>query len=189
LNRTIRAKIPAKPRILATTVGSYPVPDWLAALPPDGELDRFDMNHPDTNEMIEYVIRPMAGISSVVGRSGNYGGRTIPKGNWRKLAAFLNAMHCDHLVLELAHRSAAGLDALKHVGRKIARGPGVIDIKVNCIETPDPVAGRIAAAEKVVGTGCVRWVPSDGGCWMRKRSITDRKNEALVKGRDLYLGR
>ena len=26
-------KLPTKPRILTTTVGSYPVPDWLAALP------------------------------------------------------------------------------------------------------------------------------------------------------------
>ena len=26
-------KIPKFPRILTTTVGSYPIPDWLAALP------------------------------------------------------------------------------------------------------------------------------------------------------------
>src|SRR2546421_6864213 len=81
------------PRILTTTVGSYPVPDWLAALPSeqalldatrvvfnlqrqagidlptDGELYRFDVNHPDTNGMIEYFIRPMAGIRAQVGRS------------------------------------------------------------------------------------------------------------------------
>ena len=83
----------AKPRILTTTVGSYPVPDWLAALPSeqavidatrvvfdiqaqagidlptDGELYRFDVNHPDTNGMIEYFIRPMSGIDGQVGRS------------------------------------------------------------------------------------------------------------------------
>src|SRR5580692_10266770 len=82
----------SKPRILTTTVGSYPIPDWLAALPSeqavvdatrvvfaiqrqagidlptDGELYRFDVNHPDTNGMIEYFVRPMAGITSVVGR-------------------------------------------------------------------------------------------------------------------------
>ncbi|HRG54618.1 MAG TPA: hypothetical protein PLG56_01145, partial [Lacunisphaera sp.] len=86
-------RIPKSPRILTTTVGSYPVPDWLAALPSeqavidatrvifdlqrqagidlptDGELYRFDVNHPDTNGMIEYFIRPMAGITGVVGRS------------------------------------------------------------------------------------------------------------------------
>src|SRR5271154_3738749 len=79
--------------ILTTTVGSYPILDWLAALPSeqarldatrvvfdiqrqaridlptDGELYRFDVNHPDTNGMIEYFIRPMAGIRSQVGRS------------------------------------------------------------------------------------------------------------------------
>src|SRR3982750_3549506 len=81
------------PSILTTTVGSYPIPDWLAALPSeqarvdatrvvfdtqrqagidlptDGELYRFDVNHPDTNGMIEYFIRPMAGVRSAVGPS------------------------------------------------------------------------------------------------------------------------
>src|SRR5712672_42930 len=80
-----------EPSILTTTVGSYPIPEWLAALPSeqarldatrvvfdiqrqagidlptDGELYRFDTNHPDTNGMIEYFIRPLAGISSAVG--------------------------------------------------------------------------------------------------------------------------
>src|SRR5262245_25831141 len=86
------SKLPKSPRILTTTVGSYPIPDWLAALPSeqarldatrvvfgiqrqagidlptDGELYRFDVNHPDTNGMIEYFIRPMAGIRVPVGR-------------------------------------------------------------------------------------------------------------------------
>ncbi|MCP1336760.1 cobalamin-independent methionine synthase II family protein [Futiania mangrovi] len=76
----------AEPRIKTTVVGSYPVPDWLAALPSeqavidatrvvlntqekagidlvaDGELYRFDVNHPETNGMIEYFVRPMGGI-------------------------------------------------------------------------------------------------------------------------------
>ena len=47
----------------------------------------------------------------------------------------------------------------------------------------------IAAAEKKVGEGRIRWVHPDCGFWMLKRSIADRKVEALVKGRDLYLGR
>lgn len=79
-----------QPRILTTVVGSYPVPDWLAALPSeqavidatrvvihtqeqagidlvcDGELSRFDVNHPETNGMIEYFVRPMAGIRTAV---------------------------------------------------------------------------------------------------------------------------
>ncbi len=81
----------AKPRILTTTVGSYPVPDWLVALPSDqalldamrvvlatqeqagidlvcdGELYRFDVNHPETNGMIEYFVRPMAGVRRDIG--------------------------------------------------------------------------------------------------------------------------
>src|SRR6478736_5287129 len=80
------------PAIRTTVVGSYPIPDWLVALPSrqalvdatrvvfktqemagidvvaDGELYRFDINHPDTNGMIEYFIRPMSGIRSAVTR-------------------------------------------------------------------------------------------------------------------------
>src|SRR3954452_4510351 len=81
------------PSIRTTVVGSYPVPDWLVALPSqqalidatrvvfktqelagldvvaDGELYRFDVNHPDTNGMIEYFIRPMSGVRSAVTRA------------------------------------------------------------------------------------------------------------------------
>src|SRR5882757_3668381 len=82
-----------RPAILTTTVGSYPVPDWLAAspseqsridatrvvfdtqrqagidLPTDGELYRFDVNHPDTNGMIDYFVRPLEGIRTALGRA------------------------------------------------------------------------------------------------------------------------
>ena len=82
-----------EPEILTTVVGSYPVPDWLVALPSqqaladatsvvfqtqelagidvvaDGELYRFDVNHPETNGMIDYFIRPMAGIRSQITRA------------------------------------------------------------------------------------------------------------------------
>jgi 5-methyltetrahydropteroyltriglutamate--homocysteine methyltransferase len=336
--------LPSSPRILTTTVGSYPVPDWLAALPSeagvldatrvvfdiqrqagidlptDGELYRFDVNHPDTNGMIEYFIRPMQGVSGVVGRSvsdefhahapmsfrskpagvvigelgegglnllsdcaraasvangafkftvtspymlartlldrhygnfekltmalaevlasqmpglpatcvqideanipgnaedaplaarainrvldaidsgtekavhfcfGNYGGQTIQQGEWKALTEFLNSLHCDHLVLELAHRPASDLDALKEIDTRINLGIGVVDIKVNHIETPDEIAARIEAVEKKVGSGRVRFIHPDCGFWMLKRSIADRKIEALVQGRDLYLG-
>ena len=80
------ADLDRQPRIKTTVVGSYPIPDWLQALPSeqalvdatrvvlatqqdagldvvcDGELYRFDVNHPETNGMIEYFVRPMAGI-------------------------------------------------------------------------------------------------------------------------------
>jgi len=74
------------PRIKTTVVGSYPVPDWLASAPSeqalvdatrvvlhtqehagidvvcDGELYRFDADHPETNGMIEYFVRPLDGV-------------------------------------------------------------------------------------------------------------------------------
>ena len=80
------------PSIRTTVVGSYPVPDWLIAMSSqqalidatrvvfkiqelagidvvaDGELYRWDVNHPDTNGMIEYFIRPMDGIRSRITR-------------------------------------------------------------------------------------------------------------------------
>ena len=79
------------PRILTTVVGSYPVPDWLAAHPTeqalidatrvvlhtqeragidlvcDGELYRFDVDHPATNGMIDYFVRPLAGMRTALG--------------------------------------------------------------------------------------------------------------------------
>ncbi len=328
--------------ILTTTVGSYPIPDWLAALPSeqalidatrvvfdiqrqagidlptDGELYRFDMNHPDTNGMIEYFVGRMSGISTHIGRSqaeafrnkrelsfrakpagivigaigegslnllsdceraasianglfkftvtspymlartlldqyynnfekltlaiaeilshqvkalpcaciqideanipgnptdgplaakainkildaievekavhfcfGNYGGQTIQKGTWKNLIAFLNSLHVDHLVLELAHRPESDLDALAQIDPKIKLGIGVVDIKVNHIETPDEIAARIEKVAKKVGEDRIRYVHPDCGFWMLKRSIADRKIVALVKGRDMYLG-
>jgi len=120
---------------------------------------------------------------------GNYGGQAIQSGTWAKLIDFLNSLHVDHLVLELAHRPVDDLDALKNVNANIAIGLGVIDIKVNHVETEDQIAAAIELAEEKLGQGRVKWVHPDCGFWMLKRSIADRKIEALVKGRDKYLGR
>jgi len=331
------------PRILTTTVGSYPVPDWLAALPSeqalvdasrvvfdlqrqagidlptDGELYRFDVNHPDTNGMIDYFVRRLGGIRSDVGRLdaaafrakpemrfrskpagvvvnpvtegvlnlpedcarassvaggpfkftltspymlartlldahyhdfpkltlaiadalaaqageldcacvqvdeanipgkpadgplaaeainrvldavrgqkavhfcfGNYGGQTVQKGNWAALISFLNRLRVDHLVLELAHRPASDLEALRGVDSHIGIGVGVVDIKVNHVETPEEIARALERAEQSLGPGRVRYAHPDCGLWMLKRSVVDRKIAALVQGRDLYLGR
>ena len=83
----------AEKPILTTVVGSYPVPAWLAAMPSrgslrdailvvlktqelagldviaDGELSRFDVNHPETNGMIDYFVRPLAGIRARLSRA------------------------------------------------------------------------------------------------------------------------
>lgn len=335
----------SEPLIRTTTVGSYPVPNWLTAapseqalvdatrvifdtqrqagidLPTDGELYRFDINHPDTNGMIDYFTsrlggttdrisrtdslqyqqltqmafraKPAAVVTDVLGEGslnlfddcsraasvaggkfkftvtspymlartlldrhysdfeeltlavadvlaeqmaglpcqclqvdeanipgnpdhgplaatainrlldatdegtetavhfcfGNYGGQTIQSGNWQKLVSFLNELHCDHLVLELAHRPDDDLLALREVDERIGIGIGVVDIKVNHIETADEIARRIEEAESVLGAGRVRWVHPDCGFWMLNRSVADRKIAALAKGRDLYLGR
>jgi 5-methyltetrahydropteroyltriglutamate--homocysteine methyltransferase len=74
--------------IRTTVVGSYPVPMWLRVVSnreslrdailavlktqelagidvvSDGELYRWDVNHAETNGMIDYFVRPMSGIAS-----------------------------------------------------------------------------------------------------------------------------
>ena len=119
---------------------------------------------------------------------GNYGGQSIQSGGWKKLIHFLNQLHCDHLVLELAHRPDDDLEALKEVDDRIAIGLGVVDIKVNHIESADDIAQRIEKAEKKLGDDRVRWIHPDCGFWMLKRSIADRKISALAEGRNQYLG-
>jgi 5-methyltetrahydropteroyltriglutamate--homocysteine methyltransferase len=335
----------AQPAIRTTVVGSYPVPEWLIALPSqqalidatkvvfktqelagidvvaDGELYRWDVNHPDTNGMIEYFIRPLDGVRSTISRRdiaefkqlegmgfraapagvvegpldegvlnlgedyrraractrhpmkftltgphmlcktlmdhhygsrdalafglaqalakqvpeidadviqideanitghpdegewaaaainvvldaainakekgvhlcfGNYGGQSIQRGEWRKLIGFLNQLHCDHVLLEMAFRGYDELQYFKdELDPRIGLGLGVIDIKVNTVETPDLIAQRIEEARRIVGEGRIKWVNPDCGFWMNKRSIADRKIAALVKGRDLFLG-
>ena len=84
--------MPEQTAIRTTVVGSYPVPDWLRAYPTraglvdaimvvlktqelagidvvaDGELARFDVNHPETNGMIDYFIGRMTGIDTQLTR-------------------------------------------------------------------------------------------------------------------------
>jgi len=333
-----------KPKILTTTVGSYPAPDWFIAypseqtrldatrvvfdiqrqagidLPTDGEVYRFDVNHPETNGMIEYFLRSLSGLRTEISRTdwdayfrlqgtgfrkrppavvtdeigegfmnlfadctasgevaggpfkftvtspymlsrlvldnhyhdhealamafakvlarqverlpcacvqldeanllienlsdaplaakainlvldsvacqravhlcfGNYGGQSVREGDWSMLIDFLNLLHTDHLVLEMAHRPSEELQALKSIHPRIKLGIGVIDIKNNHVERPEEIARRIETAEKILGSGRVGWVHPDCGFWMLKRSVVDAKIAALVKGRDLYLGR
>lgn len=79
--------------IRTTVVGSYPTPAWLLASPTrqalrdavlvvlkiqelagidvvaDGEFSRFDVNHPETNGMIDYFIGAMGGIDTRLTRA------------------------------------------------------------------------------------------------------------------------
>jgi 5-methyltetrahydropteroyltriglutamate--homocysteine methyltransferase len=83
----------AVPEIKTTVVGSYPIPSWLATsssrtaledavmvvfqtqelagidVVVDGELYRFDVNHPETNGMIDYFIGQMDGIDTEISRA------------------------------------------------------------------------------------------------------------------------
>lgn len=120
---------------------------------------------------------------------GNYGGQTIQKGTYEKLLQFMNALQCDHLVLEIARRPQQELSMLKEVRPEIGLGIGVIDIKDNQVETPDTVARRIETAASVLGAERIRYVHPDCGMWMLARNVADAKLRALVAGRDLFLGR
>ncbi len=88
--------------IKTTVVGSYPVPSWLRAYPTrphlrdavlvvlktqelagidvitDGELSRWDVNHPDTNGMIENFIAPLGGVRTALSRKEVEEFRTLP---------------------------------------------------------------------------------------------------------------
>jgi 5-methyltetrahydropteroyltriglutamate--homocysteine methyltransferase len=140
-------------------------------------------------ESINRVLDAFEGEKAVHLCFGNYGGQTIQKGEWKKLIGFLNSLRTDHLVLELAHRPADDLEALNDVDPRIKLGLGVIDVKVNHVETPEEVARRIQRIETALGAGRLGWVHPDCGFWMLKRSVADRKMAALVKGRDLHEGR
>jgi 5-methyltetrahydropteroyltriglutamate--homocysteine methyltransferase len=120
---------------------------------------------------------------------GNYGGQTIQKGDWRTLIGFLNSLHADQLVLEMVRRPEYDISALREIRPEIKLGIGVVDVKDNHVETADEIARGIAAVEDRIGPGRIGWVHPDCGLWMLKRSVADRKIAALVKGRDLYLGR
>jgi len=88
--------------ILTTVVGSYPLPEWLRAYPTrdhlrdatlvvvraqelagidvvaDGELSRFDVNHPETNGMIDYFTGQLDGVSARLTQAdrAEFAGRT-----------------------------------------------------------------------------------------------------------------
>ncbi len=327
--------------ILTTVIGSYPVPNWLTNSPSeesvrdamsvviktqemagldlltDGELNRYDINHPETNGMIDYFIRPLQNVRPQISRTeekkfeeltylrfrsrpagvvegqigegtlnlakdfqrarlltarplkftitspymlgrtlldkhyrskdllvnaladvlaaqirevdaevvqvseenltgnpsdgpwvaealnriftvvqrksalhmcfGNYGGQVVQRGHWSQMIDFINSLHVDHVLLELARRGSDELTALRDIKPSIGIGLGVIDIKSTVVESADDVARSIERAEQVLGPGRLKSVSPDCGFWMHKRSVADGKMLALVRGRDLYL--
>ncbi|MBO0849421.1 MAG: cobalamin-independent methionine synthase II family protein [Pseudonocardia sp.] len=125
--------------LVTTLVGSYPVPTWLRAapsrealadatavvlalqrrlgvdLPTDGELSRFDVNHPETNGMIEYFVRPLGGVRSAVTRSDAARFAEKPHMGFRRRPAGVVTGELDEGTLDLpaAYRAA----------RELADGP------------------------------------------------------------------
>ena len=172
--------------VLAEQVGELPA----ACLQVDeANVPGSPENAPLAQEAINRILDKAPAAKAVHFCFGNYGGQTIQAGGWKPLLDFLNGLRADHLVLELAHRPDDDLRALKEIRPGIDLGIGVIDIKVNHVETPEEVARRIEKAVEAVGPGRVKWVHPDCGFWMLKRSVADRKIESLVAGRDLFLGR
>lgn len=150
--------------------------------------------HPELAELaaesINVVLRAIPeGVEKAVHLCfGNYGGQRIQRGRWLELLPFMNALECDHLVLEFARPGYDELPVVREVRPEIALGIGVIDIKDNVVESPEEVARNIERIVSVVGERRLRYVHPDCGFWMLPRSVANRKMRNLVLGRDLFLG-
>ncbi|HLF93184.1 MAG TPA: cobalamin-independent methionine synthase II family protein [Planctomycetota bacterium] len=114
-----------EPAIRTTVVGSYPVPAWLAAMPStptlrdailvvvrtqelagidvvsDGELSRFDVDHPETNGMIEYFVEPLEGVSKTFTRTEIEQFRALPGMKFRTQPAGVVRGPLDEGILNL----------------------------------------------------------------------------------------
>ncbi len=121
--------------IRTTVVGSYPLPSWLQAQPStpnlrdailvavrtqelagidvvsDGELSRFDVNHPETNGMIETFVRPLGGVTTEFGRAEIEAFRSMPGMKFRVQPAGVVFSALDEGRMNLA----TGFDMLKAV--------------------------------------------------------------------------
>ena len=121
---------------------------------------------------------------------GNYGGQSIQKGTWDKLMRYLNALHADHVVLEMRAPPARGARGVP--GPAAARSASASAWSTSRrprSRSPTRSRARSSAPRALLGAGRVRYIHPDCGFWMLKRSIADAKIRALVEGRDLYEGR
>jgi 5-methyltetrahydropteroyltriglutamate--homocysteine methyltransferase len=147
--------------------------------------------HPDdsawAHEPVNQVLDAVRGTKAVHVCFGNYGGQRVHAAGWDGLLAFLESLHADVLLLELAR--AGGPDVSLFRGLAGRLGLGVVDVKDLQVETADTVARRIETAVAALGQDAVRWVHPDCGLWMLPRSVADAKLAALVAGRDVFEGR
>ena len=139
---------------------------------------------------VNVVLDAVPTVAAVHLCFGNYGGQVSQKGaRWEPLAAFLDALHADHVVCEAARRPDEELAVLRGLRPEIGIGLGVIDVKATEIESPETVARRIERAAGILGPERIRYVHPDCGFWNLRRNMADGKIAALVAGRDLYEGR
>ena len=127
----------ATPSIQTTVVGSYPAPAWLLAAPStpalrdamltvfktqelagidvvtDGELSRFDVNHPETQGMIEYFISPLAGVDTSFSRAEVAAFRQQPGMQFRRQPAGVVRESIGEGTLDLPTAAAGGAYATR----------------------------------------------------------------------------
>lgn len=108
-----------------TVVGSYPVPTWLQMsssreglrdamlaviktqemagieLVADGELYRWDVNHAETNGMIDYFLRPLDGVNTELSRDQLQAWKNTPGNEFRKKPPGIVVDALDHGTLNL----------------------------------------------------------------------------------------
>lgn len=147
--------------------------------------------HPEDHEIaaaaINRVIAAATTTTAVHLCFGNYDGQMIQSGSYARLVAFLNALRCDHLVLETTRRSRDELAMLRDVDPRLRLGLGVIDVKDLQVETADQVARRIDVLADLLGAPRIAWVHPDCGLRHLPRQVACAKLRALVAGRDVYL--
>src|SRR5262245_4445195 len=129
------------PSILTTVVGSCPIPAWLAAMPStpslldailvvvrtqemagidvvsDGELSRFNVNHPETNGMIEYFVTPLGGVSTTFSRADIELFRSMPGMKFRTQPAAVVRTDIDQGTLNLP----GAFQTLKSVASRLTK--------------------------------------------------------------------
>lgn len=139
-------------------------------------------------EVVNRVLDAVPGIPAVHLCFGNYGGQRVQRGRMRDLRPFFADLRADHVVLEAARHDTEDLKILADVDG-LRFGVGVIDVKDTQVESSEQVAERIERAASWLGSADrIAYVHPDCGYWMLPRSVADGKTEALVAGRDRYLG-
>ena len=117
---------------------------------------------------------------------GNYGGQRIQDGHYRELIGFLNALRCDHLVLETTRRPTEETERLREIDDRIGLGLGVIDVKDLQVESAETVAARIESFAALFSEHRIAYVHPDCGLQHLPRATANGKMRALVEGRNLF---